>query len=371
MSLELRWGRFEARLRFRFKHASFDRGAAESIIVEAKQDGVCGYGEGCPRSYVTGETQETALAFLAAHAGPFAAAVGDVESLQAWIQAHKADIDRSPAAFAALELAALDCFGRRDGQPIEALLGVQAGGGPFVYSAVMGDAGSKASAALAGLYRAWGMHDLKLKLSGRMERDRARIRAARRMAGPRARLRADANNAWSAAADCITALCALGDPFWAIEEPLAPGDITGMREVAAALDARIILDESLLRREDLDALADDALTWIANIRVSKAGGLLRTLALVRAAQARGLGVILGAHVGETSLLTRAALAAACVAGSGLIAQEGAYGDLLLASDLTSPSLRFGYGGRLDLRRSRLLRRPGLGLKVDPARVQWA
>jgi L-alanine-DL-glutamate epimerase-like enolase superfamily enzyme len=40
------------------------------------------------------------------------------------------------------------------------------------------------------------------------------------------------------------------------------------------------------------------LAWIANVRVSKMGGLLRCLEFVKAARARSLGIIVGSHVGE-------------------------------------------------------------------------
>jgi L-alanine-DL-glutamate epimerase-like enolase superfamily enzyme len=43
--------------------------------------------------------------------------------------------------------------------------------------------------------------------------------------------------------------------------------------------------------------------------------------------------------------------------------EGNYGRLLLGDDLTRPSPRFGYGGRL-----RPLKRPGLGVRVDAGKL---
>ena len=59
----------------------------------------------------------------------------------------------------------------------------------------------------------------------------------------------------------------------------------------------IILDESLTRRAQLDSL-DAAGRWLVNVRVSKMGGLHRSLALAAEAAARGIGVIVGAQVGK-------------------------------------------------------------------------
>ena len=77
------------------------------------------------------------------------------------------------------------------------------------------------------------------------------------------------------------------------------------------------------------------------------GGLLRSLNVVQKAREEGIPVIIGAQVGETSVLTRAGLTAAQAAGDSLLAQEGAFGVLLLASDVAEPPLMFGREGVLD------------------------
>ncbi|MGH8564882.1 MAG: enolase C-terminal domain-like protein [Gammaproteobacteria bacterium] len=78
-----------------------------------------------------------------------------------------------------------------------------------------------------------------------------------------------------------SALGALEFPFFALEEPLGTGDCEGMRRIALTLDTRIILDESLLRADQLERFCDSTDRWIANVRVSKMGGLLRSLELAR------------------------------------------------------------------------------------------
>ena len=77
------------------------------------------------------------------------------------------------------------------------------------------------------------------------------------------------------------------------------------------------------------------------------GGLLRSLDVVQAARTAGIGVIVGAQVGETSLLTRVALTVAQAAGPSLVAQEGAFGTFLLERDICDPPLMFGAGGILE------------------------
>jgi len=51
-------------LRTTFKQASSVRNMGESIWCEARRNEIVGFGEGCPRIYVTNETVETALDWI-------------------------------------------------------------------------------------------------------------------------------------------------------------------------------------------------------------------------------------------------------------------------------------------------------------------
>ena len=117
--------------------------------------------------------------------------------------------------------------------------------------------------------------------------------------------------------------------------------------LADALDWKIVLDESFMRFDQIELLHMKPSIWIANIRVSKMGGILRSLKIIDELLKQGIAITIGAQVGETSLLTRAALLLADVAGHNLSAQEGAFGELLLAHDLFDPVLQFGAGGILN------------------------
>ena len=334
---------FPARFRMSFAHGSATRSETENVICIARADGITGYGEGCPRGYVTGETIGSAAGFFNAHRASLASDIRDLPGLRAWIAAHGEAIDANPSAFAAVEIALIDLFAQRAGQGIEAYLGLPPPR-PITISSVFGVTSRLAAGAIGAGYRLFGMTNAKVKLSSDAAADRARLSIILRVLGPGARLRVDANNLFQNPGDCVTHLKATEAPVWAIEEPLAPRDFSGMNDVAAATGTRIILDESAIGAEDLAAV--DGAQWIVNLRVSKHGGLLRSLEMLRIARQRGLGVLLGCHVGETGILTRAGLALASACGADLIAAECAYGGYLLARDLVRPRLRFGSGGTL-------------------------
>ena len=327
-----------------FRHASANRDRAENLIVAARTaEGSVGYGEGCPRDYVSGETVAGGLDFIRTHADALVRDVEDVSSLHTWIADHAESIDRNPAAFCALETAILDLLGRASGKSVEELLGLPRPRTAFKYSAVLGNAPRPAYLWQLRRYRKRGFADFKVKLSGDVRRDWRKVRA---LAGTAERIRVDANNLWTTADDCIRHLAKLPGKVFAVEEPLAAGDIEGFRAVGEAMSSPIVLDESLLRAEQLESLADPE-RWIANIRVSKMGGILRSLAVAEQAAGLGIGIIVGCQVGETSILTRAALPVMQAAGSSLVAAEGAFGTYLLRHDLTEPCLMFGGGGLLE------------------------
>ena len=65
--------------------------------------------------------------------------IGDVHGLRAWIDGHRGDIDRNPAAFCAVELAILDLAGKVSEHTVEEELGLPRLDGSFRYSAVLAE----------------------------------------------------------------------------------------------------------------------------------------------------------------------------------------------------------------------------------------
>jgi L-alanine-DL-glutamate epimerase-like enolase superfamily enzyme len=349
-----------------FRHASAVRHETSTMWVIAAADGGAGYGEGCPRPYVTGETLETAHTFFARYQHEIMHAVSDMASLRAWVALHTGELDRSPAAWCAIELALLDALGRAAGRTIESLLGCAPLRGPFHYSAVIGDAEPGNFARLATRFARVGFTDYKVRLSGSLDRDRAKMALLRSLDVPDLRLRVDANNLWDTVDEAVRYLRRLDHPLLAIEEPLTAGRFEDLARIGDALATRIVLDESLVRLEQLACLRDHAERWIVNIRVSKMGGLLRSLALVDATKRAGVPAIIGAQVGETSVLTRAGLTIAAACGDHLLAHEGAFGTHLLLHDVCDRPLMFSARGVLDPVEFPALREPGLGIAVSPA-----
>lgn len=353
--VHLRFSELRVPLKATFRHASAARTHGESLWVQASRGTYRGYGEGCPRAYVTGETRESCTRWLAAWQTPIESECTSLEALRQWLARNEAAVDESPSAWCAIECALLDLFARESGRSVEALLGLPPPGGPHVYSAVLGNDEPWKTRFLIDQYCILGLTDFKIKLEGDLEVDREKLRSIGELTawhGVREhRVRADANNLWADAPQrALEYLGALDGTLFGIEEPVRPRDVESQSRISVGLGVAVILDESLCTLADLQRYDGVPGRFMANLKVSRVGGVLRALRMVQALRARDWPIIVGAHVGETSVLTRAAMLVAAAAGTHLVAQEGAFGSRLIEREPASPSLKWGRGGMLDLRR---------------------
>jgi len=355
-ALELRFVSLPIPFRVRFGHASAVREQAENIIVAVRDaHGRLGLGEGCPRSYVTGETLASATGFIEKHRADFLS-LASLDDLQHWMAPRVSDIDLNPSAFCAVELALLDLFARQAELPIESFLDLPPRSDATA-SAVYGTGKAWKFYAQAVLFRLNGMRSSKLKVSGDAKKDLRRAAFLAR-AG---KVRLDANNLWKDVDIAAEALKPLSQLVWAVEEPLAARNWAGLRDLNARTGLAIIADESLVTRDDLAAMpAGEA--FIPNFRVSKLGGLIRSAGLLRRALAERRKIIVGAQVGETSILARAGLALVAATGTNLVGYEGGYGPVLLAYDVVTPRVRIGRRGKVGTEDNS--RCPGLGLSPE-------
>lgn len=330
-----------------FSHASATREKSETFITKiTSSSGKIGIGESCPRSYVTGENLASCQQFLSAHEAEIKS-VTNLKDLRSLTSRWHDVIDKSPSAWCSIELALLDVIAREENKSVEALLGILEVHPNRKYTAVVGISSWWSFLKKVIVYRIFGFSDFKIKLSGILESDQSAIQTLNRFAISSAHIRLDGNNIWPSATRALEYLTALKNQFWAIEEPVAANDFTGLLEIARTLNTKIILDESFLNSESVRQTLSYTHEFIPNIRISKMGGVLRTIEVLEQLEKQNCVWILGSHVGETSLLTRASL---------LIlnkfnkfpprALEGGFSSHLLTQDPFSPELKLGLGAQI-------------------------
>jgi L-alanine-DL-glutamate epimerase-like enolase superfamily enzyme len=218
-----------------------------------------------------------------------------------------------PVAREGLETALLDAMARIAGVPLRALLGEAS----TCWLETDVTVAIAEPAKMAELARAWvarGFRALKVKVGKDPDTDVLALEAIGR-AAPRARLRVDANAAYSPAdAIALARACEkLGLDVECWEQPCPADDLDGMARVAAELHTPVVADESVKTLEDLDAVVARRAADGVNLKLAKSGGPLACLALGRAARKAGLLVMMGGMV-ETRLGMTAAAHVACALG---------------------------------------------------------
>jgi muconate cycloisomerase len=362
-------------LKQRVRHASHDRTESDSLIVRVTlADGTTGHGEGVPRPYVTGETIASTFEALstfdvARHVGAPDDYEGVVRRLEALVLPETATDPRGMAGNAArcaLELAVLDAYGRRFGQPLSAAVRLADVPGLRLkpraswvrYSGAI--TASTMFRECHSAFRMWlyGFRQIKLKVGVSGQDDPARLRALRWVLGRRVDLRLDANEAWPAGEVVERVRPLLPFRPSALEQPVRHDEVGVLTELRPRLGVPVMLDESLCGYPDALRSVEERTADLFNVRLSKCGGVIPTLRIVGLAQRSGLGVQLGCHPGETGLLSAAGRH---VAGNvqGLKYVEGSYDRHILSRNVTVEDTTFGYGGWAPP-----MKGPGLGVRVD-------
>ena len=367
-------------LKAKIRHASHERTESDSLVVRATLDtGQVGYGEGVPRSYVTGETIETAFralaGFDAARAVGKPSDFGDAVHRIAAILLPEIACDPrgmfGNAARCALELALLDAYGRSFGQSLgdaarrlcEAGLGYHDRPWPVRYSGAITAASTRKERVSAFKMRLYGFHQVKIKVGVDGQDDPSRLAKLRTILGANMDIRIDANEAW-AARDLVARVRPLL-PFrpTALEQPVAHAEVAALADLRDELGVPVMLDESLCGYPDAVRSVAESTADLFNVRLSKCGGLAPSLRIMALAGRSGLGVQLGCHPGETGLLSAAGRhLASNVAGIRYV--EGSYDRHILAANLINEEITFGYGGR-----AKPLAGPGLGVTVNPRALE--
>lgn len=343
----------ELSLKTTVRHASASRKKGQSIWVQARRRDITGYGEGCPRSYVAGDDMKSSVAWVQHVFESAPCPIHTYEELIRWVDQNSALIDTYPSAWCAVETALIDLFARERSLSVEELLHLPTDRRHSRYSAVLGNDKPWKFKGQTDLYLIKGITDFKVKLCGEMSKDQEKLSSltdlAREHQAHGIRVRLDANNLWKEdLAESIRFINELKGEFFAVEEPLRAGNAKALSQFSVGTGLAVILDESLCTEADLAQYQNLPGEFIANIKISRVGGLIRAQNLIDKIKAMGWKIIIGCHVGETSLLTRCGLVAVAMAGESLIAHEGAFGNYLLKREPAFPTLTFGHGGELNL-----------------------
>ena len=285
--------------------ATAARAVAITITLE---DGGIARGESVPLTYVTGETipsvLETVQRFESILVGQSVARYRPLFDL---IARHAPE---EPSARCGLEMAILDAWSRETGSSLwEFCGGALVEAETDITIPIVPNAEE-----LTELAWALGMRVFKIKVGDPdIEADYARVSAVRR-AAPEARLRLDANQAFTpdAAVAFVDRLLSDGARIELLEQPVKKDDFGGLIEVAQRCAVPVFADETLRTPQHALRLASTPVQGY-NLKINKCGisGVLDIIAIARAANKR---LMLGCML-ETRRSIAVSLAIACGTGA--------------------------------------------------------
>ncbi|MEX0717294.1 MAG: dipeptide epimerase [Planctomycetaceae bacterium] len=362
-------------LRKTIRHASHTRDANDTLIVRCRlDDGAEGFGESLPRTYVTGETIDSAFESLrridwkeslGGDVSDLAAAIALLDEFRVPVPGDGVRDCFGNAVRCAVELAVLDAVARVEGVPLSHVTSLIPETEPIrtrpelvYYSGIVTTMSAFREYVTAWKLRGMGFRQVKVKVGVDGCDDVACLRRVRRVLKASVDLRIDANEAWNP--DEVEAKVMPLVPFGitSVEQPVPHEQVDRLADVRTKLGVPIMLDESLCSRGDAQRAIERGTCDLFNIRLSKCGGFVPSLRLAALAHRAGLGFQLGCQVGETGILSAAGRHFACSVG-GIRYLEGCYDRYLVKERLTVEDCTFGWHGR-----ARPLTKPGLGVEVD-------
>jgi L-alanine-DL-glutamate epimerase-like enolase superfamily enzyme len=226
-----------------------------------------------------------------------------IYQMVAALEAHRATIEAGIDRAALQELLpaggarnALDCAlweleARRSGKPVWELAELDPPR-PLVTTFTLGADDPRVMADGA---RKWGeAQALKVKLTGDLELDIARVNAVRE-ARPEVWLGVDANQGYTVAGLGRLVPALIVANVAQLEQPVARGQEAGLENLDSPIP--LVADESALGLADLAGLVGRF--NLVNIKLDKCGGLTEGLAMAREARRLGLGVMVGNMMGSS------------------------------------------------------------------------
>jgi muconate cycloisomerase len=138
--------------------------------------------------------------------------------------------------------------------------------------------------------------------------------------------------------------------------------LKGLKKVSRNSDIPIIADESMYTSEGPLYLIEHDVCHGLNIRLSSCGGFQKALEIFQQAHAKKMTVVIGAHVGETAILSYAGrnFAVICPKSRYL---EGSFSRYVLKEDLVPENIAFGREGYAPTPI-----RSGLGIEIDETSI---
>lgn len=335
------------------------------IVSVELLNGLIGYGECCPRKYVTGEDANTVKRDVVKLAELLKdSRFQNQDDIRQLIEKDLPD-KVGASTICALESALLDAFCKNTQQSVVQALGI-AWPEQVTYSGIVPLVPLSSLNALLEKFCRFNFEDIKLKIGKDLTDSLERIKLVKNFYGEDIHLRVDANCSWNMndALMQIPVLCEAG--IRVFEQIFLPQAEENWARVTVQFgqQTQLMLDESVTSLKSAERLIEKRIGNRFNLKISKQGGIFNTLKVSKLAKSHNIPCQLGAHYGETSILTTCGILFSAMDGQ-ISAMEGAFGNHLLTADVCAKVLQFDQNASIKSPGS-LMNQYGLGYDVVPS-----
>ena len=346
-----------------FSHSLRKRSNVNNVVAEvvAENGTIKGYGEGAPRSYVTGESQKSVAKSIygLTQKDNFPWELTDVSSIWNFIDRLSYDNDHN-SAICAIETALLDALGKYQNKYIIEYFPKTFFTDTVYYGATIPLDNKHRILELCRLCKKMKINTLRIKVGKDITQNKEIIEVVSSVFEGDYDLRVDINGVW----DYKTALnhIQLFNEYKVnvVEQPMNPND-PGIVEVTKQMKENGIMlmaDESACSLSDVKKITREGYCNMINVRLSKCGGFRKSLKIIEYLRANNIQFQVGCHLGESGILSAAGRVLSLLCRDAVY-HDGSYDDYLLKENITQENISFGLSGKAGP-----LIGPGLGVTIN-------
>ena len=348
---------------FDFSHALRKRSSVNNVIVEviANHGEIKGYGEGAPRSYVTGESQESVVKSIGTFTqdDSFPWELNEVSQIWHFVK-NLPNGKEHHSAICALENALLDSLGKEEGKSVIQCFRTDSPARNVYYGAVIPLAGNRTIVQVCELIAKIKIKKLRLKMGKDFKQNRESIDTVKTIFGDGCDLRVDVNGAWDYKLALKHSPLLKKYRVKVVEQPMMPDDpdIGMFARIMQNSGVILMADESACSLLDMQRIVTDGHYGMINIRISKCGGFQKSLSMIDFLRNNGISFQIGCQLGESGILSAAGRVLSLLCKDAVY-HDGSYDEFLLKENVTVEDVSFGPRGKAGS-----LDGPGLGVRIN-------
>ena len=334
----------------------------DNIIVEliSEEGEIRGYGEGAPRTYVTGETADEAIkaVYDFINRDYFPWTLNDVSQIWKFVD-YLPNNKAYNAATCAVEIALLDALGKAQNRYLSEYFSKDFLTDKIHYGAAVPLTHQERIKEMCEFIRMLGLRHLKIKMGNDFDQNRKTMETVSAVFREECEFRIDPNGIWDKDIAFQHIPLIEKHKVKVVEEPMAddePG-FAQFTEKLRSVDVFLMACQSAPTLQDVERIIKKGYYNMVNVKLSRSGGFRRSLKIIEHLRNNGLSFQIGANLGESGILSSAGRVLSLLCGDAKY-YEGSYDQFILKENITTEHVSFGAGGEAGP-----LNGPGLGVNV--------